>query len=264
MDNNQNKHRIVVKIGTSSLTHENGHLNLRRIESLVIALSDLKNMGHEIVMVSSGAISAGVSKLGLSSRPDTTEGKQAAAAVGQTDLMNTYDHFFNRFGHKVAQILLTRDVIDNEIRLTSAQNTFEMLLKMGCIPIVNENDTISIDEIKFSGNDILSAYVSVMCHADLLVNLSDVDGMYTADPRKDPDAKLIERIEALSEQILSYAGGSGTKLGTGGMAAKLKAAQICCKSGCPMIITNGSKPELLYDIAQGKPVGTWIDTSIAQ
>ncbi len=249
--------RIVVKIGTSTLTHDEGHLNLRRIEALVKVLSDFKNAGRQVILVSSGAVSAGVAKMSTR-RPINTAEKQAMAAIGQSELMGLYDQMFSLYGHTVAQVLLTRDVLDNPIRRDLAENTFESLLSMGCVPIVNENDPVSTDELtKFGGNDILSAYVARVCHADVLINLSDVDGLYDCDPRKFPDAKLIERVESLSEDLLASAGGAGTERGTGGMEAKLRAASLSTEAGIPMFIMNGQDPRILYRLLDGEHVGTY-------
>ena len=253
----QNCRRVVVKVGSSTLTHSTGQLNLRRIESLVKTLSDLKNAGKQVVLVSSGAVSAGVAKAALGHAPKTLEEKQAMASIGQSELMKIYDRFFSDYGHKVAQILMTRDVVDNPVRLSAAQNTFNTLLSMGCVPIVNENDAVSTDELtKFGGNDILSAYVSRLCSADILINLSDIDGLYDSDPRKNPEAKFIERVENIDE-ILDFAGGAGTERGTGGMEAKLSAARIVTEAGIPMFIMNGSDPEILYRLLDGEHVGTY-------
>lgn len=249
--------RIVVKVGSSTLTHPTGALDLRRIEKLAKTLSDLKNTGKEVVLVSSGAVSAGIAKSALGHRPYSLEEKQAMASIGQSELMKIYDRFFSDFGHKVAQILMTRDVIDNPTRRTAAENTFNTLLKMGCIPIVNENDAVSTDELtKFGGNDILSAHVANLCRADILINLSDIDGLYDSDPRKNPDAKFIERVESIDD-ILSCAGGAGTDRGTGGMEAKLTAAKMVTDNGIPMFIMNGADPEILYQLLDGKRVGTY-------
>ena len=254
----EDSHRIVVKFGTSTLTHSTGHLNLRRIEALVKVLSDIKNSGKQVVIVSSGAVSAGVAKLGLGSIPDAPEIKQAMAAVGQSELMKIYDKFFSDYGHKVAQILMTKDVLTNPVRRAAAENTFNRLLEMNCIPIVNENDSISTDELtKFGGNDILSAYVAKVCHADLLLNLSDIDGLYDSDPRKNPEARLIPRVDAIDDAIYAIAGGAGTDRGTGGMIAKLKAAELCTADGIPMFILNGHDPEILYTLLDGGHVGTY-------
>ena len=246
--------RIVVKIGSSTLTHDEGHLNLRRIEALVKTLSDFKNSGKQVVLVSSGAVSAGVAKMGTH-RPRCTAEKQAMAAVGQSELMKIYSRFFSDYGHTVAQILLTKDVIDQPDRRAAAEDTFRTLLEMGCIPIVNENDSVSTEGINFGGNDTLSAYVALVCHADLLINLSDIDGLYDSDPRKNPDAKLIEEVHGVTEEILALAGGEGSSLGTGGMRTKLRAAQICTKEQCDLVIANGENPALLYDIVSGTGSG---------
>ena len=253
----QNSRRLVVKVGTSTLTHATGALNLRRIGALVRVLSDFKNAGKEIVLVSSGAVSAGVAKIGAA-RPSSIAEKQAMAAIGQSELMGLYDQLFSLYGHTVAQILLTRDVVDNPVRRELAENTFESLLSMGCVPIVNENDPVSTDELtKFGGNDILSAYVSRVCHADVLINLSDVDGLYDKDPRKYADAKLISRVDALSDEVYASAGGAGTERGTGGMEAKLHAAALATEAGIPMYIMNGHDPDILYRLLDGEIVGTY-------
>ena len=249
--------RIIIKIGSSSLTHATGKLNLKRIECLVKTISDFSNMGKEIILVSSGAVSAGMSKLGMKTPLLKIEDKKAAAAVGQAELMNIYDRFFSSFGIKIAQILLTRDVIENEIRKKNAEETFAVLIKMGCVPIVNENDTVSSDEIKFSGNDILSAYVSKLCRADLLINLSDRDGLYDKNPAEFKDAKFIRHVKEITPEVLSYAGGAGSA-GTGGFVTKLQAARMISEDNTPMIIANAQNPEILYDILEGKVAGTYI------
>lgn len=248
--------RIVVKIGTSSLTHSTGHLNIRRVEELCRVISDIKNAGHEIILVTSGAIGMGVSKLGLRQRPTDIPTKQAAAAVGQCELMYTYDKLFSEYHHTVAQLLITGDVTQHETRHQNFSNTLYRLLEMGVLPIINENDTVATDEIVIGDNDTLAAIVAESVNAQLLVLLSDIDGLYTADPRKDPDAQLIPRVTAIDEHILSVAGVSGSNLGTGGMITKLQAAKICLGCGCDMIITNGKDPSVLYDIIDGKPIGT--------
>lgn len=249
--------RIVIKIGTSTLTYSNGSLNLRRIESLVRTISDFKNAGHEVVVVSSGAVGAGYAKLALSEYPDTVEKKQACAAVGQSQLMKIYENFFSNYTHTVAQILMTKDVVDDPHRLELVKNTFNTLLQMGCVPIVNENDSVSCDGIKFGGNDTLSAYVGIACNADIIINLSDINGLYNKDPRRFTDAVLIDRVDEITEEIMSYAGGAGTSRGTGGMATKIQAAKIATDNGIPMIILNGENPTILYDILDGKHVGTY-------
>ena len=253
----KNCHRVVIKVGSSTLTHSTGSLDLRRIEKLAKVLSDLKNTGKEIILVSSGAVSAGIAKSALGHRPYSLEEKQAMASIGQSELMKIYDRFFSDWGHKVAQILMTRDVVDNPVRRTAAENTFNTLLRMGCIPIVNENDAVSTDELtKFGGNDILSAHVANLCCADILINLSDIDGLYDSDPRKNPDAKFIERVENIDD-ILDFAGGAGTDRGTGGMEAKLTAAKMVTENKIPMFIMNGADPEILYRLIDGEHVGTY-------
>lgn len=248
--------RIVVKIGTSTLAHATGRLNIRLVEELCKVLSDLKNAGNEIILVSSGAIGMGVGKLMLTERPSDIPTKQAAAAVGQCELMYTYDKLFSEYRHTVAQLLLTGSDLDHEDRKQNIENTLSRLLELGTLPIINENDTVTTDEIVIGDNDTLSAIVSVLVNADLLVLLSDIDGLYTRDPHKYEDARLIDTVKEITPEILALGGGCGSSLGTGGMATKLHAAQIATDAGTDMIIANGSHPELLYDIADGKPVGT--------
>ena len=253
----KNANRIVFKVGTSTLTHDTGKFNLHRIDKLARVLSDFKNAGKEIILVSSGAMSAGSAKLRIDHRPSTIVEKQAISAVGQNELMRIYDHSFSMYGQTVGQILLTKDVLDNEISKQNAQNTFNMLIKMQCIPIVNENDSISFEEIKFGDNDTLSAYVALLCGADALVLLSDIDGLYDSDPHKNPAAKLIHTVTKIDETIKSYAGDAGTERGTGGLVTKLQAAEIVCANGIPMFLINGQNPEILYDMFEGRNVGTY-------
>ena len=252
--------RIVIKVGTSTLAHATGRLNIQRMERLCKVLSDLKNAGHEIILVSSGAIGMGVGKLNLPGRPADMPGKQAAAAVGQCELMYFYDKLFAEYNHIVAQLLLTGEDIRSEQRSRNVRNTLSRLLELGALPVINENDAVATDEIGVENtigeNDTLSAIVAAAVHADLLILLSDIDGLYDGDPHKDANAHLISTVPAVDEHILSLGGGSGSSLGTGGMATKLKAAQIVTAAGCEMVIANGSKPALLYDIVDGKPVGT--------
>ena len=248
--------RIVVKVGTSTLTHATGRLNIRRVEALCKVLSDLKNAAHEIILVSSGAIGMGVGKLMLTSRPTDMPTKQAAAAVGQCELMYVYDKLFSEYHHTVAQILLTGSDVENPQRHDNFRNTMFRLLELGALPIVNENDTVVTDEIAVGDNDTLGAVVAVSVAADLLVLLSDIDGLYTADPHKHPDARLIDRVETITPEIAALAGGKGSALGTGGMATKLSAAKLATEAGTDMIIANGQHPELLYEIADGNAVGT--------
>ena len=248
--------RIVIKLGTSTLTHATGHLNIRRVEKLAKVISDIKNAGHQVILVSSGAIGMGVGKLGLRSRPTDIPTKQAAAAVGQCELMYVYDKLFGDYHHTVAQLLITGDDVKNEQRHRNFSNTLHRLLELGALPILNENDTVATDEIVIGDNDTLAAHVAESVKADLLILLSDIDGLYTADPHKDPNAKLIPVIDAMTEEIYALAGGSSTKQGTGGMVTKLQAADICMKAGCDMVIANGSRPDNLYDILDGKSIGT--------
>lgn len=244
--------RIVVKVGTSTLAHRTGKLNIKRTGALVQVLSDLKNAGHEVILVSSGAIGMGVGKLGLREKPTDIPTKQAAAAVGQCELMYTYDRLFTEYGHTVAQILLTGSDFTSDERHENFNNTMSRLLTLGALPVINENDTIATEEIKVGDNDTLSALVAVSVQADLLVILSDVDGLYSADPRKNADAQFIERVHGVPESIFETAGDVGSALGTGGMLTKLKAAKICVEKGVNMAIANGETPELLYDVVDGK------------
>ena len=248
--------RIVVKVGTSTLAHSTGRMNIRHVEDLVKVLSDLKNAGHEMILVSSGAIGMGVGKLNLPGKPSDMPTKQAAAAVGQCELMYTYDRLFLQYNHTVAQILLTGEDVEHSERRENFENTMERLLELGSLPIINENDTVATAEIKVGDNDTLGAIVARCVKADLLVLLSDIEGLYTADPRKDSSAKLIPVVEEVTPEIEALAGGVGSGLATGGMATKLRAAKMVAEVGCDMIITNGEHPEVLYDIAEGKAVGT--------
>ena len=248
--------RIVVKVGTSTLAHATGQLNIRHVQTLVRVLSDLKNAGHQLILVSSGAIGMGVGKLLLPGRPSDMATKQAAAAVGQCELMYTYDKLFGEYNHTVAQLLVTGEDIQDEKRHKNFETTLNRLLELGALPIINENDTIATQEIEIGDNDTLGAVVAVSVGADLLVLLTDINGLYTADPHTHPDAQLIPRVDVLTPEILALAGGAGTNLGTGGMATKLRAAQLAGDAGVEMVIANGANPEVLYDIVDGKPVGT--------
>lgn len=240
--------RIVIKIGTTTLAHKSGKLNIRRTEELCRIISDIKNSGEEIIIVSSGAIGMGAAKLSLQGKPQDIATKQAAAAVGQCELMYRYDKLFAEYHHTVAQILLTGSDFNNDDRHQNFINTISKLLELKTLPIINENDTIATDEIKVGDNDTLSALVSVSVSADLLILLSDIDGLFTADPHKDPNAELIKEIKYIDDSILSLAGDTSSGLGTGGMKTKLSAAQICTNGGCDMVIANGSTPSILYDI----------------
>lgn len=251
-----NQRVIVVKVGTSTLTHSTGMLNLRKIEHLCRVLCDIENSGVRLILVSSGAVSAGWVKMGLTRRPDTVSEMQAAAAVGQCELMALYDKHIIEHGYVVAQILLTKEDVDDPLRRSNAENTFRLLLERRSIPIVNENDSVSFEGIKIGGNDILSAYVATLVKADLLINLSDVDGFYDSNPKDNPDARLIPVVHKIDAALESIAGGAGTSRGTGGMRAKLTAAKLAGEAGIPMVIANGANPDILYDIVAGKQVGT--------
>ena len=248
--------RIVVKVGTSTLAHRTGHMNIRRVEALCKVLSDVKNAGHEVILVSSGAIGMGVGKLSLASRPEDIPTKQAAAAVGQCELMYTYDRLFSAYNHTVAQLLVTGSDVEDAGRRAHFHNTLYRLLELRALPVINENDTIATDEIVIGDNDTLSAIVAATVEADLLVLLSDIDGLYTADPRRNARAELIHEVRAVTPEIEALAGGNGSSLGTGGMVTKLRAARIAADAGIDMVIANGSNPGLIYDILEGKPVGT--------
>lgn len=248
--------RIVVKVGTSTLAHQSGLINIRRVEELCKVMSDLKNAGHDIILVTSGAIGMGAGKLQLSERPRDVAAKQAAAAVGQCELMYTYDKLFSEYNHTVAQLLMTGTDFENEERHINFKNTMDKLLEFKALPIINENDTVATEEIKVGDNDTLSAMVAVNVSADLLILLSDIDGLFTADPHTDPNAKLISVVSEINDDILALGGDEGSAFGTGGMRTKLHAAQICTEKNCDMIIANGEKPDILYDIVDGKAVGT--------
>lgn len=248
--------RVVVKVGTSTLTYGNGNINIRRIESLCKVLSDLKNAGLEVILVSSGAIGMGIGKLGLKGKPSDIPSKQAAAAIGQCELMYIYDREFQQHNHTVAQILMTGADFDNEERFENFSNTLDRLLEWGVLPIINENDTIATAEIKVGDNDTLSAMTAVGAKADLLVLLSDIEGLYTADPHRVEDARLIPEVREINEEIRELAGSKGSALGTGGMVTKLHAAELCMEAGMDMVIANGSRPTILYDLFDGKKVGT--------
>lgn len=260
MSHNHAMRRIVVKVGTSSLTYPNGKLNIGCIEKLVRVISDLQNRGYQMVLVSSGAVGVGAAKLGWRERPRDIRMKQAAAAVGQCELMHIYDKIFLEYGVKSAQILLTRENITNEEQRANIHATFDILLDTDVVPIVNENDTVATAELEcietFGDNDTLSAVVSRVCAADLLVIFTDIEGLYDSNPRENPNAKLIDRVERIDASLRAIAGGPGSANGTGGMATKLGAAELCMDAGISMLITKGDAPEILYDIVDGKPVGT--------
>jgi len=249
--------RVVIKLGTSTLTHRTGRLNIRRVEKLVKIIADIQNAGNQVILVSSGSIGLGMAKLGLLERPNDTPTKQACAAVGQCELMYLYDKQFSEYSITVAQLLLTKYVL-LEDRRKNVENALEQTIKMGVIPIVNENDTVAIDELELEvgENDSLAATVATIAKADLLIIMSDIDGLYDKDPHTHPDAKLIPQVDEINEEIRLLAGGAGSKLGTGGMITKINAAEIATKNGIDMVIVNGREPENLYKIFDGVPTGT--------
>ncbi|MDD6990722.1 MAG: glutamate 5-kinase [Oscillospiraceae bacterium] len=251
------KKRIVIKVGTSTLTHKTGRLNIRRMERLVKTLADIQNSGREIILVSSGAIGLGMSKMGLRERPTDTPMKQACAAVGQCELMYMYDKLFGEYNLNVAQILLTRYILETP-RKNNVENTFYKLIEHNIIPVVNENDTVAIDELELAvgENDSLAAHVGMFCHADLLVIMSDIDGFFDGDPRSNPDAKLIPVVDKIDDKIRALAGDAVSGLGSGGMITKINAAEIAMEAGFDMAIVNGRNPDILYDLFDGKSVGT--------
>ncbi|MCL1951979.1 MAG: glutamate 5-kinase [Oscillospiraceae bacterium] len=252
--------RIVVKVGTSSLTHATGKANIRMVSRLAAVLSDLRNAGREVALVSSGALSVGVGKLGLHKRPKDTPARQAAAAVGQCELMFLYDKYFGECGNQVGQLLLTLDDFSHEQRRANLLNTFAQLFRLGAIPVVNENDSVSTEEIEglyFGDNDNLSAMVARLIGADLLIFLSDQDGLYTANPSEDDNAVLMPVVARVTDDILALGGASGTSRGTGGMRTKLQAARLATEAGIDAVIMNGSAPENLYQLMDGRQVGTW-------
>ncbi|MBR4874637.1 MAG: glutamate 5-kinase [Clostridia bacterium] len=250
------KKKVVIKVGTSTLTYDTGEINLRRIELLSQVICDLNHSGCEVVLVSSGAIAVGVSKMGFDKRPDLVCEKQAVSAVGQRELMGLYGKFFGEYGCSVAQILITKNVLEDETRRKNAVNAFRTLLEWGVVPIVNENDVISTAEIEFGDNDTLSSVVAELIDADALIILSDIDGLFDKDPAKYPDAKLISEVDEITDELMKSAGGAGTNRGTGGMVTKLIAAKHARDVGVEMWIINGRNPKAIYDVLEGKQVGT--------
>lgn len=253
----KDKKRIIVKIGSSSITHsETGALNLTKLEILVRELCDLKNMGKDVILVSSGAIAVGRQSIGFHHRPKTVAEKQACAAIGQAQLMMIYQKLFSEYGHQAAQVLMTKNTMVDNLSRKNATNTFEELLALGVIPIVNENDTVATYEIQFGDNDTLSAIVAALVGADFLLLLSDIDGLYTDDPRRCPDARFIDTVEQIDEDLMRMGKGSGSDVGTGGMATKLSAAKIATASGADMVIANGDDFHVIHRILQGANIGT--------
>lgn len=249
--------RIVVKVGTSTLTHKTGRLNIRRVEQLVKTLADIYNAGHEVILVSSGAIGLGMGKLGMVERPKDTPGKQACAAVGQCELMYLYDDLFSNYSITVAQMLLTKYIL-LEDRRQNVENALERLLRLGAIPVVNENDTVAIDELELEvgENDSLAAVVATLAKADLLIIMSDIDGLYDCDPRKAENARLIPVVHEINEEIRGLAGGAGSKFGTGGMRTKIHAVELAYEAGIDVVLMNGKRPRRLYELFEDKEVGT--------
>ena len=252
------KKRIIIKIGSSSITHpETGAINLTKLEILVRELCDIKNMGKDVILVSSGAIAVGRQAIGFHHRPKNVAEKQACAAIGQAQLMMIYQKLFSEYGHQAAQVLMTKNTMIDNLSRRNATNTFEELLALGAIPIVNENDTVSTYEIQFGDNDTLSAIVAALVGADMLILLSDINGLYTDDPRKNPDAEFIDIVESLDDQLMSMGKGSGSDVGTGGMATKLSAAKIATSSGADMVIANGDDFHVIHKILQCEKIGTF-------
>ena len=256
MINKTDVKRIVVKVGTSTLTYDTGKINIRRMSKLAQVLSDLKNAGIEVTLVTSGAIGVGVGKLGLKERPKDTPGRQAAATVGQCELMFLYDKFFGEYGNITGQLLVTKDDFENEERHKNLHNSFMKLFEYGAIPIVNENDSVAVEEIVYGDNDSLSAHVAEIVNADTLIILTDIDGLFSANPREDENAVLIHSVDKITDEILALAGGTGTNRGTGGMITKLHAAQIATAAGINTVVMNGDDPEDIYKLIDGRQIGT--------
>lgn len=249
--------RLVVKVGTSTLTYDTGKTNIRRMHKLVSVLSDIVNSGIEVALVTSGAIGVGVGKLGLKERPSDISGRQAAATVGQCELMFMYDKLFGEYGHTVGQLLITKSDVDSEERRKNLVNTFEKLFDYGAVPIVNENDSVAIDEIVYGDNDSLSAIVAKLVNADALIILTDIDGLYDDNPNENEDAKLISQVDKITDELIAVAGGHGSRFSTGGMVTKLHAAQIAMDAGIDTIVMNGAAPESIYKALDGKQIGTF-------
>lgn len=249
--------RLVVKVGTSTLTYDTGKTNIRRMHKLVSVLSDIVNSGVQVALVTSGAIGVGVGKLGLKERPSDISGRQAAATVGQCELMFMYDKLFGEYGHTVGQLLITKNDVDSAERRENLINTFEKLFDYGAVPIINENDSVAVDEIVYGDNDSLSAIVAKLINADALIILTDIDGLYDDDPTENEDAKLISQVDEITQELISVAGGHGSKFSTGGMVTKLHAAQIAMDAGIDTIVMNGAAPESIYKALDGKQIGTF-------
>ena len=249
--------RLVIKVGTSTLTHSTGKTNIRQMKKLVTVISDIVNSGIEVALVTSGAIGVGVGKLGLKDRPTNTAGKQAAATVGQCELMFMYDKMFGEFGHTVGQFLITKRDVENDECRENLINAFEKTFKFGAIPVINENDAVAVEEIVFGDNDSLSAIVAKLIHADALLILTDIDGLYDRNPNEDEYARIIPVVNEITESLFEIAGGKGSKFGTGGMITKLQAAQIATEAGIDTIVMNGQEPDNIYKVLEGHQVGTF-------
>ena len=256
MNGKKKAERLVIKVGTSTLTYETGKINIRRMVKLCSVLADLHNSGREVVLVTSGAIGVGVGKLGLKERPKDIPGRQAAATVGQCELMFMYDKYFGENGVKTGQLLITKSDIENDKRRQNLENTFEKLFEYGAVPIINENDSVATEEIVYGDNDSLSAIVAKLIHADKLIILSDIDGLFDDNPTENPDARLIPVVEEINEEIEALCGGSGTDRGTGGMVTKIHAAKIATQAGIPTVIMNGTAPQDIYKLIDGHCIGT--------
>lgn len=256
MNSFKNVKRLVVKVGTSSLTYETGKMNIRRMIKLCSVIADLHNSGIDVVLVTSGAIGVGVGKLGLSEKPKDVPGRQAAATVGQCELMFMYDKFFGEYGQKIGQLLVTKSDFEDSERRLNLENTFQKLFQYGAIPIVNENDSVATEEIVFGDNDSLSAIVAKLIGADGLIILSDIDGLFNKNPSEYADARLITVVDEITDEIISLAGGAGTSRGTGGMVTKIHAAQIACDCGIPTVVMNGEAPQDIYKLLDGRQCGT--------
>ncbi|MBR3094964.1 MAG: glutamate 5-kinase [Clostridia bacterium] len=251
-----NYKRVVIKVGTSTLTHETGKTNIRRMQKLCAVLSDLHNAGLDVVLVTSGAIGVGVGKLGLPEKPQDIPGRQAAACVGQSELMFMYDKFFSEYGQKVGQLLVTKGDFENADRRDNLCNAFQKLFEYGAIPVFNQHDSVATEEIVYGDNDSLSAIVAVLTGADLLVILTDTDGLFDANPHENPDARLIPLVEQITPEIEALCGGAGTARGTGGMLTKVHAAKTAAAAGIPVVVMNGSEPQDLYRVMEGHRIGT--------
>jgi glutamate 5-kinase len=253
----KDKKKIVIKVGTSLITYDNGKVNLQRMEKLVMVLADLHNSGKEVILVSSGAIGIGVGMIGLQRKPDDLVTKQALAAIGQVGLIRIYQKFFDEYNKTVAQILLTRDGIENSLRRKNARNTLQKLLEMGIIPVVNENDTVITDEIEFGDNDTLSAAVATLVHADLLLILTNTDGVFTADPNIYHWARKVNKVLKASDDLKNVDLQGGSKMGSGGMASKIAAAELCREHNVDVVIADGNNPTTILDVLAGKELGTF-------